>query len=40
MFPDKRDASKITHSMESMIKQRIYGIALGYEAKLTLCVKK
>jgi hypothetical protein len=31
MFPDKRDASKITHSMQSMIKQRIYGIALGYE---------
>lgn len=31
MFPDTRDASKITHSMQSMIKQRIYGIALGYE---------
>jgi len=31
MFPDKRDASKITHSMQTMIKQRIYGIALGYE---------
>ena len=31
MFPDKRDNSKITHSMQSMIKQRIYGIALGYE---------
>jgi len=31
MFPDKRDTSKVAHSIETMIKQRIYGIALGYE---------
>ncbi|WP_341754737.1 transposase [Candidatus Tisiphia endosymbiont of Dioctria rufipes] len=31
LFPDKHDPSKITHSLVSMLKQRIYGIALGYE---------
>lgn len=31
MFPDKRDTSKVAHSIETMMKQRIYGIALGYE---------
>lgn len=30
-IPDKRDPSKITHSQLSMLKQRIYGLALGYE---------
>lgn len=30
-FPDSRDQDKITHSLVSMLKQRIYGIALGYE---------
>jgi hypothetical protein len=31
IFPDRRDANKVIHSMQSMIKQRVYGIALGYE---------
>jgi hypothetical protein len=31
IVPDFRDPSKITHSLLSMLKQRIYGIALGYE---------
>jgi hypothetical protein len=30
-FPDNRDPNKITHSLISMLRQRIYGIALGYE---------
>ena len=30
-FKDKRDQGKITHSLASMLRQRIYGIALGYE---------
>jgi hypothetical protein len=31
IIPDPREQSKITHSLISMLKQRIYGIALGYE---------
>jgi hypothetical protein len=31
IFPDKIEASKVIHTMQSMIKQRVYGIALGYE---------
>lgn len=31
LFPDIRDQSKVSHDIESMIKQRVYGIALGYE---------
>lgn len=31
IFPDRRDGSKITHNMATMLRQRIYGIALGYE---------
>src|ERR1700721_1230739 len=31
IFPDPRNQSHITHSWVSMIKQRIFGIALGYE---------
>ncbi len=31
IFPDKRDSDKITHTILTMLKQRIYGIALGYE---------
>jgi hypothetical protein len=31
IIPDPRDPSKITHSLSSMLKQRIYAIALGYE---------
>jgi hypothetical protein len=30
-FPDNRNKSKIKHSMVSIFRQRIYGIALGYE---------
>ena len=30
-LPDKRDPDKIDHSLESMLRQRIYGLALGYE---------
>ena len=31
LFLDNRNQNKITHKIESMLKQRIYGIALGYE---------
>jgi len=31
VIPDKRNPVYIVHSMESLLKQRIYGIALGYE---------
>lgn len=31
LVPDPRRADHITHSMESLLKQRIYGIAAGYE---------
>ena len=31
LFRDNRDQSKVSHNIESMIKQRVYGIALGYE---------
>src|SRR3990167_3356585 len=31
IIPDPRDQSMITHPLISMLKQRIYGIALGYE---------
>jgi len=30
-LPDKRDPDKIDHSLESLLRQRIYGLALGYE---------
>jgi len=30
-IPDHRDQSKITHSIKTMLEQRVYGIALGYE---------
>src|SRR5260221_8426863 len=30
-LPDKRDPDKIEHCLESMLRQRIYGLALGYE---------
>ena len=30
-FRDYRDAERIEHSLESLISQRVYGIALGYE---------
>jgi len=31
LLPDLRDQSKITHSLKSMLRQRVYGIACGYE---------
>lgn len=31
VFPDPRDQSRVTHSLESMLKQRVYGLASGYE---------
>ena len=31
IFPDRREPSKIEHAMLSMLRQRVYGIALGYE---------
>lgn len=31
LFPDKRNPDRIRHSTLTMLKQRIYGIALGYE---------
>src|SRR5690348_1734923 len=31
VIQDPREPSKIIHSQESLLKQRIYGLALGYE---------
>ena len=31
LIPDKRDPSRIQHSLVSMLQQRIYGLALGHE---------
>lgn len=31
IIPDRRDPARITHSLVSMLKQRIYNLALGYE---------
>lgn len=31
VLPDSRDARRCAHSLESLLRQRIYGIALGYE---------
>ena len=30
-LPDRRDPDRIEHSLESMLRQRIYGLALGCE---------
>jgi len=30
-LPDGRDPDKIEHSLESLLRQRIYGLAVGYE---------
>lgn len=30
-FPDKRDQSKVEHSILTMLRQRVFGVALGYE---------
>ena len=31
LFDDKRDQSKVKHSTLTMLRQRVFGIALGYE---------
>lgn len=31
LFPDSRDQTKVQHTVETMFKQRVYGIALGYD---------
>lgn len=31
LFPDTRDPSRVEHSILSMVRQRVYSIALGYE---------
>ena len=31
ILPDRRDPSRITHSVSKLLKQRVYGIMLGYE---------
>ena len=30
-FQDHRDPSRVTHSVAALVRQRIYGLALGYE---------
>lgn len=30
-LPDRRNPDKIEHSLESLLRQRIYGLALGYK---------
>src|SRR5262249_47845385 len=30
-LPDRRDPDKIEHSLQSVLRQRIYGFGLGYE---------
>jgi hypothetical protein len=31
VLPDRRDPDRITHRLETLLQQRIYGLALGYE---------
>jgi hypothetical protein len=31
VWPDRRDPDRLTHSLESLLQQRVYGLALGYE---------
>jgi hypothetical protein len=31
VLPDGRDPDRITHSLETLLQQRLYGLALGYE---------
>jgi len=31
LIPDQRSSSRITHSIEKLLKQRVYGLMLGYE---------
>ena len=30
-FTDHRDPARVTHAVESLVRQRVYGLALGYE---------
>ena len=30
-FPDRRSPARVTHSMASLVRQRVYAIAMGYE---------
>ena len=30
-FTDQRDPRRVEHSVEQLVKQRVYGLALGYE---------
>ena len=38
-FTDYRDEKSIEHEVEALVRQRIYGIALGYEERKTLRVQ-
>jgi hypothetical protein len=31
LLPDRRDPDRITHPLETLLQQRLYGLALGYE---------
>src|SRR3954452_21983265 len=31
VLPDGRDPDRITHALETLLQQRLYGLALGYE---------
>lgn len=31
IIPDTRDSSRTTHSVNKLLRQRVYGIMLGYE---------
>jgi hypothetical protein len=31
VLPDRRDPDRITHALETLLQQRLYGLALGYE---------
>ena len=31
LLPDPRDPDRITHPLETLLQQRLYGLALGYE---------
>ena len=30
-FMDHRDPARVTHAVEALVRQRVYGLALGYE---------
>src|SRR5919205_4626166 len=31
LLPDRRDPDRITHPLESLLQQRLYGLGMGYE---------